>query len=40
MMTGDIFELHKIIIAKADKTLFVVKRNEIDNPSSYDFTLK
>jgi len=40
MMTGDVFELHKIIIAKADKTLFVVKRNEIDNPSSYDFTLK
>jgi hypothetical protein len=39
MLTGDVFELHKIIISKADRTLMVVKRAEIDDASSYDFTL-
>jgi hypothetical protein len=39
MMTGDVFELHKIIISKADRTLMVVKRSEVENASSYDFTL-
>lgn len=39
MMTGDVFELHKIIISKADRTLMVVKRSEVEGASSYDFTL-
>ena len=39
MMTGDVFELHKIIISKADRTLIVVKRSEVEGASSYDFTL-
>lgn len=39
MMTGDVFELHKIIISKADRTLLVVKRSEVEGASSYDFTL-
>jgi len=39
MLTGDVFELHKIIISKADRTLMVVKRSEIESASSYDFTL-
>jgi hypothetical protein len=40
MMSGDLFELHKIIVSKADRTLLVVKRSEIDKVSSFDFTLK
>jgi hypothetical protein len=39
MLTGDVFELHKIIISKADRTLLVVKRPEIEDASSFDFTL-
>jgi len=39
MLTGDVFELHKIILSKEDRTLLVVKRSEIDGASSYDFTL-
>ena len=39
MLTGDVFELHKIIISKADRTLMVVKRSEIESASSFDFTL-
>jgi Pectinesterase len=39
MLSGDVFELHKIIVSKADRTLMVVKRAEIDGASSYDFTL-
>lgn len=39
MMTGDVFQLHKIIISKADRTLLVIKRSEINGVSSYDFTL-
>jgi hypothetical protein len=39
MLTGDVFELHKIIVSKADRTLMVVKRPEIEDASSFDFTL-
>lgn len=39
MLTGDVFELHKIIISKADRTFMVVKRSEIESASSFDFTL-
>lgn len=39
MVAGDVFELHKMIISKADRTLMVVKRSEIDDVSSYDITL-
>lgn len=39
MISGDQFELVKIIIAKADRTLLVLKRSEISDASSFDFTL-
>lgn len=39
MMTGDVFELHKVIISKPDRSLLVVKRSEIEGVSSFDFTL-
>lgn len=39
MEAGDLFELHKIIISKSDRTLLVIKRNEVSNASSYDFML-
>lgn len=39
MESGDLFELHKIIISKADRTLLVIKRNEVSNADSYDFML-
>lgn len=39
MSSGDQFEIHKIIISKADRTLLVIKRSEIANPATYDFTL-
>ena len=39
MMSGDNFQLHKIIISTSDRTLLVLKRDEISNASSYDFTL-
>lgn len=40
MSSGDSFELHKIIVSKADRTLLVVKRSEIEEASSFDFILK
>jgi hypothetical protein len=40
MGSGDQFELHKIIISKEDKTMVVLKRNQIDEASDSDFTLK
>lgn len=40
MNSGDQYELVKIIISKADRTLKVVKRSAIPNASSFDFTLK
>jgi len=40
MLTGDVFQLHKVVISKADRTLLVIKRSEIDSASSYDITLK
>lgn len=39
MVSGDRFELKKIIISKPDRTLLVLKRDEIENASSMDFTL-
>jgi hypothetical protein len=39
MLTGDVFELHKVIISKPDRSLLVVKRSEIEGVSSFDFTL-
>jgi hypothetical protein len=40
MASGDQFELHKIIISKPDRTLLVMKRNEIEDAESFDFVLK
>jgi hypothetical protein len=40
MVSGDQFELHKIIISTPDRTLLVVKRSEIDGVESFDFVLK
>jgi hypothetical protein len=39
-LSGEVFQLHKFIISKADRTLKVVKRSEITNASSFDITLK
>jgi hypothetical protein len=39
MKAGDNFQLHKIIISKADRSFLVLKRNEISGASSYDFSL-
>jgi len=39
-LSGEVFQLHKFIISKADRTLKVVKRSEIANASSFDITLK
>jgi hypothetical protein len=39
-LSGEVFQLHKLIISKADRTLKVVKRSEITNASSFDITLK
>jgi hypothetical protein len=39
MKAGDNFELHKIIISKADKSFLVLKRNEISGASDFDFSL-
>jgi hypothetical protein len=39
MLTGDVFELHKIIISKPDRSLLVLKRADIEGASSMDFTL-
>lgn len=39
MASGDQFQLHKIIISTADRTLLVLKRDEITNASSMDLTL-
>jgi len=40
MQSQDVFELHKIIIAKEGRVLLVLKRSEIDRASSYDIVLK
>lgn len=40
MQSGDVFELHKVIIAKEDRVLLVLKRSDIDRASSYDIILK
>jgi hypothetical protein len=40
MASGDQFELHKIIISTSDRSLLVMKRNEIDDAESFDFILK
>jgi hypothetical protein len=40
MNIGDGFELKKVIISKADRTLMVIKRDEIVGASSFDITLK
>lgn len=40
MQSGDLFELHKIIIAKEGRVLLVLKRSDIDRVSSYKIVLK
>ena len=40
MQAGEEYQLHKMIITKADRSMLVLKRSEIQNASSYDFTLK
>jgi hypothetical protein len=40
MVSGDDFELHKIIISKADRTLLVMKRDDIEDAQEFDFTLQ
>jgi hypothetical protein len=39
MMSGDVMQLHKIIISKSNRQHLVIKRSEIDGASSFDFTL-
>lgn len=39
MLTGQRFELHKIIVARPGRQLLVMKRSEIPEAESYDFTL-
>jgi hypothetical protein len=40
MAGGDNFQLHKIIIAKSDRSLLVLNRSDIDEVSDNDFALK
>lgn len=40
MNSGDSYQLVKIIISKADRTLKIIKRSQIEDVSSFDFTLK
>lgn len=40
MLPGEEYQLHKMIITKADRSMLVIKRSEISNASSYDFVLK
>ena len=40
MVPGEEYQLHKIIITKADRSMLVLKRSEISNAASYDFVLK
>ena len=40
MLSGNEFELHKVIISTPNRTLLVLKRTEIDNAESFDFVLK
>jgi hypothetical protein len=40
MASGDDFELHKVIISKADRTLLVIKRSDIENAEDFDFSLQ
>lgn len=39
VLSGMQFELHKVIIAKSDRSLLVVKRSEIDGASAMDIVL-
>lgn len=39
MVSGDQYQLHKIIIATPSRTLLVIKRSDISDASSFDFTL-
>lgn len=40
MVSGDQFQLIKIIVSNPGRDLLVIKRSEIASPSNYDFTLK
>lgn len=40
MASSDQFELHRIILSKADKTMLVLKREDITDASDMDFVLK
>jgi hypothetical protein len=39
MMSGDVMQLHKIIISKSNRQHLVIKRSEIDGASAFDFSL-
>ena len=39
MKIGDVFQIHKIIISKSDRTFLVISRNEIADASGFDFSL-
>lgn len=39
MLTGDVFQLHKVIISKSNRSILTVKRSEIEGASSFDFVL-
>ena len=40
MVSGEEYQLHKMIITKADRSMLVLKRSEISGASAYDFILK
>jgi hypothetical protein len=40
MISGEEYQLHKLIISKEDRSMLVLKRSEISDASSYDFILK
>ena len=39
MKIGDVFQIHKIIISKSDRTFLVISRSEISGASGFDFSL-
>lgn len=40
MVSGEKYELKRMIIRKSDRTMMIVERSDIDNASSFDFILK
>jgi hypothetical protein len=39
-LSREVFQIHKIIISTADRTLKVLSRAQINNAPSFDITLK